>query len=373
MGNDAPIEPRVSTIELFFDLVFVFTLTQLTNLLSVMLTFEGALQAGLIFTVLFWMYGGFAWATNQVPPDRLGRQLLLLCGMGGFLVCALAIPQAFDRTGVIFGVGYLCVVAVHALLYAQTYGKGVLRFAPVNLVSALMLIVAGLVHGASAYALWSAVIVIHAIPPMLLRSSTRFDVRPGHFVERHGLLLIVAFGESVIAIGAAIDPAALDAGLVVVALLALVLAAELWWIYFACDAAPAERSLTSASGTTRLRGALGAYFYAFIAMLLGVVSIAAGIKTSLGHFARPMHAGAAVALAGGVVLYLCGQAMFRWLLRLGHVRLRLVAALCAAGTAVIGAHVSAAVALVWLVLLLAALILAESDRRTRSWFTHRGF
>ncbi|MGI8528368.1 MAG: low temperature requirement protein A [Geodermatophilaceae bacterium] len=221
-------EVRVSTVELFFDLVFVFTLTQLTALLADDLSAEGALRVGLIFTVLFWMYGAYAWATNQVPPDRFGRQALLVCGMAAFLVCALAIPHAFDRSGVIFGVGYLFVVVVHSVLYAQGYGWAVLRFAPVNALSALLVIWAGLVDGLLAYGLWFAVVLIHTVPPWLVRRSTRFDVRAAHFVERHGLLLIVAFGESVIAIGVAIDPAQLDAGLLAAALLALILAAELW-------------------------------------------------------------------------------------------------------------------------------------------------
>ena len=303
-------EVRVSTVELFFDLVFVFTLTQLTAMLADDLSAEGALRVGLIFTVLFWMYGAYAWATNQVPPDRFGRQALLVCGMAAFLVCALAIPHAFDRSGVIFGVGYLFVVVVHSVLYAQGYGWAVLRFAPVNALSALLVIWAGLVDGLLAYGLWFAVVLIHTVPPWLVRRSTRFDVRAAHFVERHGLLLIVAFGESVIAIGVAIDPAQLDAGLLAAALLALILAAELWWVYFAHDAEHAEHLLAIASGGDRVRYALGGYFYSFVPMLLGVV------------------------------LYLLGQAAFHSVLRLGPASLRLLVAVVAAAFAGVGVQAS---------------------------------
>lgn len=311
------------------------------------------------------MYGAYPWATNQVPPDRFGRQALLVCGMAAFLVCALAIPQAFDRTGAIFGVGYLFVVVVHSALYAQGYGWAVLRFAPVNALSALLVIWAGLVDGLLAYGLWFAVVLIHTVPPWLVRRSTRFDVRAAHFVERHGLLLIVAFGESVIAIGVAIDPAQLDAGLLAAALLALVLAAELWWVYFAGDAERAEHLLAGASGGDRVRYALGGYFYSFVPMLLGVVAIAAGIKKSLGHFSEPLEAPAALALAVGVALYLVGQAAFHSVLRLGPVRLRLLVAVVAAAFAGVGVQASAAAELIALVLLLAALIAAES-RQVRS-------
>lgn len=362
-----PEELRVSTIELFFDLVFVFTLTQLTALLADELSWEGALRVGLIFTVLFWMYGAYAWATNQAPPDRIGRQLLLVGGMAAFLVCALAIPQAFDRTGVIFGVGYLLVVVVHSALFAQVHGWAVLRFVPLNLVAALIVIWAGLVDGLVAYGLWIAVILIHTVPPFLVRRSTQINIRAAHFVERHGLLLIVAFGESVIAIGIAIDPTQLDAGLLAAAVLTLILAAQLWWVYFAHDAEQAEHLLASASAGERIRAAHGGYFYAFIPTLLGVVSIAAGIKKSLGHFTDPLETPAALALAGGVALYLLGQAAFHSALRLGPVKVRLAAAVAAAATAALGVQVSAAAELVVLVLLLAALIAIEA--RTNPSFT----
>lgn len=136
---------RVSTFEIFFDLVFVFTLTQLTALLAHDLSAEGALRAALIFAVLFWMYGAYVWATNQVPPTHPLRQALLIAGMAAFLVCALAIPEAFHGTGVIFGVGYLLVVLAHAALYVQVYGRAVLAFAPLNILSALIVIGAGFV------------------------------------------------------------------------------------------------------------------------------------------------------------------------------------------------------------------------------------
>src|SRR5207249_2821194 len=106
-NRDSEIEEsRVTTLELFFDLVFVFTLTQLTALLSRSLSWESLLQSFLIFIVLFWMYGGYVWLTNSVPPVTAGRQLLLIAGMAAFLICALAIPDAFAATGLAFGIGY---------------------------------------------------------------------------------------------------------------------------------------------------------------------------------------------------------------------------------------------------------------------------
>src|SRR4051812_21269906 len=137
-SEEAPDEARVSTLELFFDLVFVFTITQLTALLGHGVTAEVVGQVVLVFLVVFWMYGGYAWLTNAVPPDRPVRRLLLIVGMGAFFVCALAIPRVFAGHGLVFGVGYLVVVLVHAGLYARTYGTPVLvRLAPINVLAAL--------------------------------------------------------------------------------------------------------------------------------------------------------------------------------------------------------------------------------------------
>jgi hypothetical protein len=121
-------ELHVSSRELFFDIVFVFTITQLTSLLARQLSLTGAVQVFLIFVVLFWMYGGYAWLTNQVPPVSTSWRLLLIAGMAAFFVCALAIPRAFADAGLAFGVGYLLVVLVHSGLYAQVHGRVVLRF-----------------------------------------------------------------------------------------------------------------------------------------------------------------------------------------------------------------------------------------------------
>lgn len=162
-----------------------------------------------------------------------------------------------------------------------------------------------------------------------------------------------------IAIGVAIDPANLTAGVLAAAVLALILSAELWWIYFANDAEKAEQALASASAVDRIRAAHGGYFYSFVPMLLGVVSIAAGIKKSLGHFTEALETPAASALAIGVALYLFGQAAFRAALRLGTARLRLATAIVAAATVFVGVQVSAAAQMIAPAVLLAALIGAE--------------
>lgn len=351
-------EQRVSTLELFFDLVFVFTLIQLTRPLADDLSPEGALRAALVFVVLFWMYGAYAWATNQVPPEGPLRQLLLVAGMAAFLVCALAIPDAFDGTGVIFGVGYLAAVLVHVALYVQVYGRSVAAFAPFNLASAAAVIVAGTVEPPLSYVLWLTAVAIHTVPAMLVRRSSRFELNAAHFAERHGLLLIIAFGESVTAIGIAVGHADLDAGTVTAAVLTLMLAAAMWSLFFAHDEASAQRMLASASSRERIRAAHFGYFYAFIAMLFGIVVMAAGIKKSLGHFTEQLETEVAITLAAGVALYLLGELGFRLVLRLGHVRFRAVGAAAAIATITLGEYVSGGAQLVTLVALVGAVVVA---------------
>ena len=245
---------RVSTLELFFDLVFVFTITQLTGMLSDNLNAGGMLRVLLVFGVLWWMYGGYAWLTNARTPSELPERLLLLLGMAGFLAIGLAIPHAFARRGeaIALGLGYLLVVAVHGALYLRR-NRNILRVVPFNVASALLVIAAG-VAGISGghentlgYVLWVLALAVQALSPLLIKPHGRFSIQPSHFVERHGALIIVAFGESVadVGVGAAEHPNTF--ALVVQATLGLALAAALWWAYFGVgDDDRAEEAMTGA-------------------------------------------------------------------------------------------------------------------------------
>ena len=358
-------EVRVSTLELFFDLVFVFTLTQLTGLLAAESSLERVAQIVLIFIVLFWMYGGYAWLTNRMAPNRPARRLLLMLGMAGFLVCALAIPQAFNDGGIAFGLGYLLVVLVHAALYTQVFGMGVVvRFAPLNVVAALTVIAAGFLEGVSAYALWGVAVLMQFVTPSIVaRVAPRLDVRTGHFVERHGLLLIVALGESVVAIGVGLGHVTLDVGLYAAAVLGLSLACALWWTYFVGDAEHAERVMEEASPDRRFHLAINAYFYAYVLILLGVVAAAAGVEESIGHVTEQLETGPALALGIGIAMYLIGALAFRRVMGLRPAGYRGAAAMVALATIPLGISFSAAWQLVALVVCLVAMLAAEERAR----------
>jgi low temperature requirement protein LtrA len=381
VSSDSPIartgkphegELRVSTLELFFDLVFVFTLTQLTGLLTHGLSAERVVQVVLVFVVLFWMYGGYVWLTNQVPPDRPARRLLVVLGMAAFFVCALAIPEAFDGGGIAFGLGYLLVIVVHGGLWLQVYGAGVtMRFGAFNVVSALVVIAAGFVDGLGAYALWVTAIVIQFVTPRIAgRAAPQFPLRSGHFVERHGLLLIVALGESIVAIGIGIAGLPLDPGVFGAAVLGLALAASLWWAYFVGDEEAARRAMAAASETERFRLAINAYFFAYIPILLGVITTAAGVERSIGQAAQRLDGATALLLAVGVAMYLLGEVAFRRVMGIRPLGFRVVGAVAALATAAVGVALPALVQLTTLVLILVTTIAVEARwRRARTAVT----
>ena len=352
---------RVSTLELFFDLVFVFAVTQLTGILARDLTLAGAARVLLIFGALWWMYGGYVWLSNARTPVRTPERLLTLLGMAGFLIVGLAIPHAFGRDGVALGLGYLLVVGVHTWLYYRV-NRNIARVAPFNLLSALLIIGAGLAGGRPAYGLWAAALAVQVFSPLVIRVRGRFAIRPDHFAERHGALVIIVFGESVadVGIGVGTSGQAVTVSVVVSAVLGLALAAALWWSYFGVgDDERAEQAMTRADPAARPGLALAAFFYAYIPVLLGIVAVAAGVKRAIGHAGSSLPYPACLALAGGVALYLAGDVAFRHALRIGVWRYRAAAAVAALAAAAVGTWFSVAAEIALLTLIVAAALVVE--------------
>jgi low temperature requirement protein LtrA len=357
-------ELRVSTIELFFDLVFVFTVTQLTTLLVGDFTHdeavrhrfagEGTVQSLLIFGVIWWMYAGYAWLTNAVPPQRPARRVLILLGMAGFLIMALAIPTAFDGGGVAFAIGYLVIVLVHGGLYIQATAA-IARVLPFNLAATALMFAAAFTELPWNYMFWAAALVLLWGSPYFI-GQKGFSLHPAHIVERHGLLVIIVLGESIVAIGIAASAYDLSGSLIAAALLGLALTAAMWWVYFGGDdEAAAEHALLRADVVRRTQLILGAYFYAHIPMLLGVVAMAAGIKKAIGH--DHLDLGPATALAAGVTLFLIGDAWFRRVLGIRKAPLRMPAAVLSLASVPLGLWSSTLQLGALVVLLLAVLAL----------------
>jgi low temperature requirement protein LtrA len=355
---------RVSTLELFFDLVFVFTITQLTATLAADLSLRGVLRVALMLGVIWWMYGGYAWLTNAVAPNSVLRRGLLLLGMVGFLTIALAIPRAFTTAGAAFGVGYFLVNLVHSGLFMYSGGRSALhamfRLAPLNLASACLVLGGGLAPSAWRYGLWAGALGLQIVSPYLF-SIGGFSISAAHFVERHGLVVIIALGESVVAIGVGLGGQVLDGRHIALAVLGLALAFTLWWAYFGVgDDIRAEHALDGiADPLARARAALRAYGYAHYAILFGIVALAVGLKKALVHAGGHIDLRQAATLGAGVAVFLIGDLAFRRVLRLGRLRYRIVAVLLAAASIPLG-PVSAAGQIGLLVAIVATLLLAEA-------------
>jgi low temperature requirement protein LtrA len=355
---------RVSTLELFFDLVFVFTLTQVTALLADDLTIRGLGQVVLTTGIALWMYGGYAWLTNAVAPTSRFRRTFMLIGMGGFLGIALAIPQAFGAAGWVFGLGYFVVNAVHSVLFIKAGGPGaaraMLRLAPLNLTSASLVLVGGFLPGGWRYAAWVAAFTIQILTPYL-HPIGGFTVSPTHFVERHGLVVIIALGESIVAIGVGAKGLTVDLMLIVVAVLGLTLSYLMWWVYFGGDELRAEHALSAVDPARRAMVALRSYGYAHYFILLGIVVFATGVKKAVGHADGHLKLSEALVLAGGLTVFMLGDAWFRRILAIGRQRYRAVAAFIALATVPVG-MVLAAAQLAALIVLVMAMLYVEAYR-----------
>lgn len=357
--GDGDLPLRVSTLELFFDLVFVFAITQLTGILSHDVTVADGFRVLLVFGALWWMYGGYVWLSNARTPTRAPDRLLMLLGMAGFLIMGLAIPDAFYRDGVALGIGYLIVVVVHTWLYRRI-NANIARVAPFNLAAALLVIAAGVVKGTAGYVLWAAALAVLVLSPLVIRVRGRFSIQPAHFTERHGALVIIVFGESVVDIGIGAEGHEVTVALALSAALGLALAAALWWAYFgAADDERAERAMTDADPAVRPALALAAYFYAYIPMLLGVVALASGLKQAIQDTGRTLPAGPCWALGCGVGLYLAGNAAFRHALRIGTQRYRLAAAAVAVAASAVGVMLSVAAEIALLTVIVAVSLVLE--------------
>jgi low temperature requirement protein LtrA len=365
----APVQ-RVSTLELFFDLVFVFTVTQLTTVLSHDLSWASLGQVMVMLALIWWMYAGYAWLTNSISTRGLRQRAILLGGMAGYLILALAVPGAFHGSGLAFGVGYFIVTAVHASLFiwsasAQS-SRAFLGIAPYNLFNATLVIVGGALGGTAQAVLWTVAAVLEWSTPWVgnRESQSSFEIAPGHFVERHGLVVIVAIGESVVAGGIGAAGLAVDAELMLAVVLGLLLSAGLWWAYFgADDDEQAERALTDAPARRQPWIALEGFGIAHYFLLLGVVLAAAGIKKAIGHAYDPLETAEALVLGGGVALFLAADVGFRRVLGLGRSVHRAVAALLALATIPLGSEVAAVAQMAALVVVLAGALAGEGTAR----------
>ena len=337
---------RVSNVELFFELVFVYAITQLTLLVEAAHAPLDFAKTLFVLILIWWMYAGYVWLTN-VTGTRSFMRVVLIAGMGGFLVIGAAVPRVFGADGFAFGLAYLYVVVLHLVAFRVQGGKqmekAVLGLAPFNLGAASLAIAAGLID-----ADWDWMLLGAAVAPFIVATLSGreqgFEMNPGHFVDRHAGVMIIALGETVAGIGNGAAGHPLDVPTVSAIALSLVCIAAVWWVYFSRDHERAEEALAAASMENRAKMAVRAYWYPFIAMLFGVVLIATGIQQMVGD-PEGVAGGAAWLIAVGMALYLLGSALFRVLVGHRKVRSRLAGAAFAVAVGGAGAGVPA---LLWL-------------------------
>jgi low temperature requirement protein LtrA len=313
-----PVEraQRVTALELFFDLVFVFAITQVTGFLYRDPAWARLIEAVAILMALWFAWTGYAWLGNTAGSDEGEMRVVLLAAMAPLLVASLAVPHAFGKDALIFGVAYLLVRVLHILAYAvlargnPELGAAVVRLARTILPAALLLVLAGFLPGTGRAVCWAAALAID-YGGLLLSSVEGWRVEPAHFAERHGLIIIIALGESIVALGVGAAGLALDVGVVTGVVLGLAVAGCLWWAYFDVVSSVAERKLREAVALRRARLARDSYSYLHLPMVAGIVVFAFGVKETLVHVHTHLPSVAATALCGGVALYLLALSAFK--------------------------------------------------------------
>jgi low temperature requirement protein LtrA len=309
-------EQRVTPLELFFDLVFVFAITQVTGLMSEDPTWHGLGRGLLVLAALWWAWAAYAWLTNTLEPEDVAVRLAMVGAMAAMLLVALAVPNAFGADGVLFGVAYLVVRLLHLVLYCIA-GKGtpdllgaVLRIVPSSTAGPLLIVGAAFLDGPPQAAVWVAALAIDYLGVLIGRGEG-WRVSPAHFAERHGLIVIVALGESVVAIGVGAAGLPLEAGIVVAAVLGIAVVAALWWAYFDVFAVYVQRRLSETRGATQATLARDYYSYLHLPLIAGIVLFALGLKKTIEHVGEPLAAVPALALCGGLSLYFLTHVGFR--------------------------------------------------------------
>jgi low temperature requirement protein LtrA len=321
-----------TTLELFFDLVFVFALTQITALMAEEPTGTGLLRGTLLIAVVWWCWVGYSWVSNMVKADEGLARVTMLVAMAAMFLVALAIPESFtDLPGglhgpTVFALSYLVLRAAHLAVFWLISGDdaGLRRqiglFAPTMVGGTVLLLLAANTSGTAQLLLWLAAVVADYGGTLVIGARGWRVNSARHFAERHGLIVIVALGESIVAIGVGVTHLAISWPIVIAAILGLAVSASLWWAYFDTTVLLGEHALTSAEGQQRVSMARAAFTYLHLPMMLGIVMLALGLKKVLTYvgdtehhtLSDPLYGAPLWAMYGGVALYLLAHVGFAW-------------------------------------------------------------
>jgi low temperature requirement protein LtrA len=310
-------EHRVSPIELFFDLVFVFAFTQVTTLWLEQSSWAGLGRGLLVLAVLWWVWAGYAWLTNAADADTGIVTWVLLFASSATFIAALAVPDAFGTHRLLFGVALFVVSAAFVGLYTLVSKHepelfaAVLRLSRAVLLASALILAAAFVPAAVRPALWGLAIAVGYLGPQL-QGLEGWRVEPAHFAERHGLIVIIAIGESLGAIGFGARGTHLGTAVITAVVLGLVVASSFWLAYFDFASSGVQRLLAGRRGTERTALARDAYTYAHLPMVAGIVLFAFAMRAALRHVHAELGTVQAVALCCGSALYVLAFVALRW-------------------------------------------------------------
>ena len=310
-------EDRVLPLELFFDLVFVLALTQCTTLMSHNTTWGGLGEGMLVLALLWWSWTAYAWLTSVVDPEEGGVRLALFAAMAGFLIAAICVPEAFGSLGTQFAVAYAAVRIAQIFLLGiaarddPSFRRSVRGLGIGTALGVSLLVGGSFLDPGPQAAVWGLALILDMGEPYLF-GSEGWHLVPGHFAERHGLIVIIALGESIVAIGLGAG-SELTWGIAGAAALGIGVVAALWWAYFDIVALVSARRLIRApEGKVRNELARDSYSYIHFLLVAGIILLALGLKKALGHPTDPLEDVPAFALVGGVAVYLLGLVCFRY-------------------------------------------------------------
>jgi low temperature requirement protein LtrA len=376
---------QVSPLELFFDLVFVLAITQCTQLMSDHPTWEVVARGLLVLGLLWWSWVGYSWITSVVDPEDDAVRLVIFGAMAGLLLVALAVPDAFGDLGLLFAVAYGVIrLAQIGLFLIASRDEPALRHSVLTLAASTGVGVAILVGGSflepdAQAAVWAVALVLDMAGPYFF-GSEGWRLVPAHFAERHGLIVLIALGESIVAIGVGVA-GELTFGQGTAAVVGIALAAAMWWMYFDVVALVATRRLVGAPvGRVQNEMARDSYSYLHFPMVAGIVLVALGMKTTLGDYGDPLKTVTAFALLGGLAAYLLAHVAFRY----RHIHTinarRAVLAVILVALVPVATEIAALATLVvvtvlaWLLIVIETRSYGESRVRVRSEdFAHEAF
>lgn len=305
-------------MELLWDLVFVFAVTQTTTLLFGDLSWTGFGHGMLLLALVWWAWSAYVWAANAEQEDSRVLRGVLLAGMVFIFIAGLSLPRAFGDRATLFAATYAVVRLLHLALYAHASRRGRASWSAIAGFGTTVLIGMALLVGGSLLAvgpralLWAAAVAIdYAGPAWLTRERLRGlqSVAVAHFAERYGLFVIICLGESIVATGLSADEQPLDAELVAAVVLGLLATIGMWWTYFDRFAQNAEERLREHDDP--VLAAADGYSYLHLVIVAGIIVFAVGMKVTIADLGEPLAGAGRLALCGGVALYLLGNAGFR--------------------------------------------------------------